>query len=29
MITVVVADHHPLVRDGLRAVFAGATDIDV
>ena len=29
MITVVLADDHPLVRDGLRAVFAGAADIDV
>ncbi|MFC2176816.1 response regulator [Actinomycetota bacterium] len=29
MITVVIADDHPLVRDGLRAVFAGASDIDI
>jgi len=29
MITVVLADDHPLVRDGLRAVFTGAPDIDV
>ena len=29
MITVVLADDHPLVRDGLRAVFAGAPDIDI
>jgi len=27
--TVVIADDHPLVREGLRAVFAGAADIEL
>lgn len=29
MITVVIVDDHPLVRDGLRALIAGAPDIDI
>ena len=29
MTTVVIADDHPLVRQGLRAVFAGAPDIEL
>ena len=29
MTKIVIADDHPLVRQGLRAVFAGAPDIDV
>jgi len=29
MIRVLVADDHPVVRDGLRALFAGYTDIDL
>ena len=29
MITVVVADDHPVVRDGLRALFAECPDIEL